>query len=158
MGKLHCFEETGEVRHARSNEQHVDCNGMTGWGATHCQYPILRRLSDEEAKAMQTAADDLVMARQELRAGLRIADERDKAMITLHAVMAERDHLNEQVDRLLAQLASRPALSEVEELAERILIACTGKPESVPYEDIFAGAESFIAFRTARREKHGETT
>lgn len=158
MGKLHCFEETGEVRHARSNEQHVDCNGMTGWGATHCQYPILRRLSDEEAKAMQTAADDLVMARQELRAGLRIADERDKAMITLHAVMAERDHLNEQVDRLLAQLASRPALSEVEELAGRLLIADIGGPCQQSNCDLFNIAAEFIAFRTARREKHGETT
>lgn len=94
MGKLHCFEETGEVRVPQSGEWALSLDGGSAYRSIggHSPRPILRRLSDDEAKALRDARD-----------------ERDKFVIAFQELLAEHEALK-------AKCASSPALSEVEEL------------------------------------------
>ena len=141
-GDLIVHEDTGEFRSACNGEEWIGAGGIVRINGTVHPVPILRRLSDEEAKELQGAA--ALLAEMKWQSSNARA-EADKLIV-------------EAMARLRSQLASRPALSEVEELAGRLLIADIGGPCQQSNCDLFNIAAEFIAFRTARREKHGETT
>lgn len=150
MGKLHCFEETGEDRQAEHQEPWWHRDAAEVWyGNNRVDVPILRRLPDAEAEEMRKAKEEVERLRAENAAQRR---ELDAAMRVFDRIVS---HEIKAMDA--AELrAGRPAdadRAEVERIAEALLIHADGVDDG-PHA--FLVADCFITERNRRRAESVE--